>query len=62
MSIRHLKSCPGCSGDIFIKREKDGWWGECLVCGHRRDVSHLVTVNTVGQIKINEPVEAAQTN
>jgi hypothetical protein len=61
MAIWQLKSCPRCKGDIFIQRETDGWWGECLVCGYRRDVSPLVTINTVGQIKINEPVEAGQT-
>jgi len=31
-----------------------------LLCGYERDVSDLVTVNTVGQIKVNEPLEAAR--
>jgi DNA-directed RNA polymerase subunit M/transcription elongation factor TFIIS len=61
MAIRQLKSCPRCTGDMFIQRGTDGWWGECPACGYRRDISQLVTVNTVGQIKINEPAETALT-
>ena len=60
MAIWKLKTCPRCNGDIFIQREIDGWYEECLSCGYRRDVSNLVTVNTVGQIKINELFEIAQ--
>lgn len=58
MAIWQLKNCPRCTGDIFVQREIDGWYGECLKCGYRRDVTNLVTVNTVGQIKIKDPVEA----
>jgi translation initiation factor 2 beta subunit (eIF-2beta)/eIF-5 len=47
MAIWKLKTCPRCNGDIFIQREIDGWYEECLSCGYRRDVSNLVTVNTV---------------
>jgi hypothetical protein len=30
------------------------------LCGYERDVSDLVTVNTVGQIKLNEQLEEEQ--
>ena len=60
MAIRQLKSCPRCTGDIFIQRETDGWYEECLACGYRRDISNLVTINTVGQIKVNELFEIAE--
>ena len=56
MAVWKLKSCPRCTGDIFIQRELDGWYEECLACGYRRDISNLVIINTVGQIKINELV------
>ena len=52
MAVWKLKSCPRCNGDLFIQREQDGWYEECLLCGYQRDVSNLVTVNTLGQVKI----------
>ena len=54
MAIWKLKSCPRCNGDLFIQRETDGWYEECLSCGYQKDVSNLVTINTVGQVKIND--------
>lgn len=43
MAVWKLKSCPRCGGDLFIQRETDGWYEECLLCGYQRDVSDLVT-------------------
>ena len=60
MAVWKLKSCPRCSGDLFIQRETDGWYEECLLCGYQRDVSNLVTVGTGGQVKIKSQLETAQ--
>jgi hypothetical protein len=54
LAVWKLKSCPRCNGDLFIQREIDGWYEECLSCGYQRDVSNLVTVDTVGRVKINQ--------
>ena len=54
MAVWKLKSCPRCNGDLFIQREIDGWYEECLSCGYQRDVSNLVTVDTIGRVKINQ--------
>jgi DNA-directed RNA polymerase subunit M/transcription elongation factor TFIIS len=56
MAVWKLKSCPRCSGDLFIQRETDGWYEECLLCGYQKDVSNLVTVNTKGQVKIKDQI------
>jgi len=45
MAVWKLKSCPRCSGDLFIQRETDGWYEECLLCGYQRDVSDIVTIS-----------------
>jgi hypothetical protein len=50
--------CPGC--DIFIQHETDGRHEECLLCGCERDASNLVTMNSVGKIKMNGLIEAEQ--
>jgi len=60
MAVWKLKSCPRCSGDLFIQRETDGWYEECLLCGYQRDVSNLVTVGTGGQVKIKSQIETGQ--
>jgi DNA-directed RNA polymerase subunit M/transcription elongation factor TFIIS len=60
MAVWKLKSCPRCNGDLFIQCETDGCYEECLLCGYEKDVSNLVTVNTVGQVKINDKIDAGQ--
>lgn len=60
MAVWKLKSCPRCNGDLFVQRESEGWVECCLLCGYEKDVSDMVTVNTVGQIKLNEQLEEEQ--
>ena len=60
MAVWKLKSCPRCNGDLFIQHETDGWYEECLLCGYERDISNLVTESSVGQVKINNTIEAGQ--
>jgi DNA-directed RNA polymerase subunit M/transcription elongation factor TFIIS len=57
MVIRKLIKCPRCNGDLLIERESDGWYENCPLCGYRRDISDLITINTVGQIKILDEIE-----
>ncbi len=33
-----LKSCPRCQGDMYIDRDEDGWYSQCLMCAYRIDV------------------------
>ena len=54
MAVWKLKSCPRCNGDLFIQREIDGWYEECLSRGYQRDISDLVAMDTVGQVKMND--------
>ena len=55
MAVWKLKSCPKCNGDLFLQREATGWNEVCLACGYRKDISNLITVNTLGQVKIKDP-------
>jgi hypothetical protein len=34
-----LKSCPKCSGDLFIEKDLHGWYRECLQCGRISSIS-----------------------
>jgi hypothetical protein len=56
MAVWKLKSCPRCSGDLFIQRETDGWYEECLLCGYQHDVSDIVAVG--GQLKVKGQLQS----
>ena len=32
-----FKSCPKCSGDLFIDWDMHGWYVQCLQCGYLYD-------------------------
>ena len=36
-----LKSCPRCGGDIFIDRDLDGWFEQCLQCSYRKELIQM---------------------
>ena len=36
-----LKSCPRCGGDLFIDRDSEGWFEQCLQCSYRRELIEL---------------------
>ena len=32
------KGCPRCGGDLFIDKDYDGWYEQCLQCAFRREL------------------------
>jgi len=38
MTIWKCDMCPRCGGDIFVDRDMDGWYEECLQCSYRNDL------------------------
>ncbi|MDP2920728.1 MAG: hypothetical protein Q8O43_11030 [Dehalococcoidia bacterium] len=36
-----LKACARCSGDVYIDRDIDGWFEQCLQCSYRRELKEL---------------------
>lgn len=45
MVMWKFKSCPRCGGDIFIDRELDSWYEQCLQCGYLCDMPNTVEVH-----------------
>ncbi len=41
MGMWKLKSCPRCSGDIFIAKDLDGWYEQCLQCSYRHELKDI---------------------
>ena len=38
MVVWKLKNCPRCGGDMFIDRDLDTWYAQCLQCSHRHEM------------------------
>jgi hypothetical protein len=36
-----LKNCSRCGGDLFIDRDADGWFEQCLQCSYRKELREL---------------------
>jgi len=36
-----LKACARCGGDVYIDRDMDGWFEQCLQCSYRRELPQL---------------------
>ena len=34
MAMWNFKSCPRCQGDMFLDRDQDSWYEECLQCSY----------------------------
>ena len=41
MAMWKSKSCPRCGGDIFVDRDLEGWYEQCLQCGYRCELKSL---------------------
>jgi len=39
MTVRRVQNCPRCGGNLFIYRDVDGWYEECLQCSFSRELS-----------------------
>jgi len=45
-----LKSCPRCEGDLYVDRDYNGWYAQCLQCGYTgelRDIANFEKETTV---------------
>ncbi len=38
MVVWKLKSCERCGGDLYIDRDVDSWFSQCLQCSHWREL------------------------
>jgi ribosomal protein S27AE len=36
-----LKGCPRCGGDVFIEKDLDNWYEQCLQCSYRVELKTL---------------------
>ena len=41
MGMWKVKSCPRCGGDLFIDRDLDSWYAQCLMCAYRNELREI---------------------
>ena len=41
-----LKRCPRCGGNLFMDKDHDGWYMECLQCSFTRELERIQTYRT----------------
>ena len=37
-----VKGCPRCGGDLFIDRDLDSWYEQCLQCAYQHELRNIV--------------------
>ena len=50
MSMWKTKKCPRCRGDVFLSRDMDGWYEQCVQCSYRQDLRPVAELH-------QEPIE-----
>ena len=51
-----LKSCPHCGGDLYIDRDYNGWYEQCLQCGYMGELKDLTEFKKYLAEREKEPV------
>ncbi len=41
MTSWKVRSCTRCGGDVFIEKDLEGWYEQCLQCSHRHELKDL---------------------
>ncbi|MDD5082335.1 MAG: hypothetical protein PHU08_03075 [Dehalococcoidales bacterium] len=47
MSVWKFKSCPRCQGDVYLDKDIDGWYEQCVQCGYVLDLRPIADVPDV---------------
>ena len=40
-----FNNCPRCGGDIYIEKDKTGWYENCLQCGYTHEKQTMPVIN-----------------
>jgi hypothetical protein len=54
--------CPKCGGRVYLDNDQFGWYEQCLLCGHVRNLQRVTRVgNQAGDKYIEIPAEISET-
>ena len=60
MTMWKLSACPRCQGDLFVDKDSDGWFEQCLQCGHRREMRPIAEIKRQSETKQPQPSPEAE--
>jgi len=46
-----VRGCPRCGGDMFIDKDLDGWYEQCLQCSYRCELKRLEDAKYSAELK-----------
>lgn len=55
-----FRSCPKCSGDLYVDYDLNGWYEQCLQCGYMQDLKSILEIKKETSENKNEPVLAGR--
>ena len=55
-----LKSCPRCGGDLYIDRDYNGWYEQCLQCGYMGELKDITEFKKQPAERQKEPVHSSR--
>ncbi len=41
MATWKFKGCPKCGGDVFLDRDMEDWYEQCLQCSYRHEMKSI---------------------
>ena len=41
MAMWKFKGCPRCGGDVFLDRDMENWYEQCLQCSYRHELKSI---------------------
>lgn len=59
MGMWKFKGCPRCGGDLFIERNLDGWYEQCLQCSYKHELRDLSKLGKHAGREGKEPTGAS---
>jgi hypothetical protein len=51
MTMWKIRACPRCQGDLFVAKDMDGWFEQCLQCGYRREMRPIAEVKETKKVQ-----------
>ncbi len=49
-----LKNCPRCGGDVYLDRDLNNWYEQCLQCSFRQELKKISQYKNLNKLAKSE--------
>ncbi len=53
-----IKSCPRCGGDLFIDKDLNNWYEQCLQCSYWHELRDIAEIEELSARREKKPAPA----